>query len=210
MMRAGENAEAVKTLQDLVARNEGATMLWATLAQAEVAAGDREAGLATFSRAMNLFPRNIPLAVRYADALASAGRAKEAHTLLLDLFNAVEPTPEQIRQIALVASAAGDTGDAYYYMSEYHIGSGDLRLASQQLELALAAPNLTPVQRKRYAARLKEIRDFLTEEARRDRRKPEQDDSGQRGGRGSGGGRGQGRGAYLPGSAGPFTMSASP
>ena len=51
-------------------------------------------------------------------------------------------------------------------MSEYHIVSGDLPLAGKQLELALAAPDLTAVQRARFAARLKEIREVLTESKR--------------------------------------------
>jgi predicted Zn-dependent protease len=54
-------------------------------------------------------------------------------------------------------------GDAYFYMSEYHIATGDLQLAMQQLQLALAAPNLTTVQRQRFQARMDEIRDFLVE-----------------------------------------------
>jgi predicted Zn-dependent protease len=119
-------------------------------------------GIATYQRAVLLFPRNVPLSVRYAQALMAAGRAKEAHALLLDLFNNIAPTPEQIQLTALAASAAGDTGDAYFYMSEYHISSGDLPLAVQQLQLALAAPNLTSVQRQRFQARLDELRDFLS------------------------------------------------
>ncbi|RYH08375.1 MAG: hypothetical protein EON57_05460 [Alphaproteobacteria bacterium] len=67
--------------------------------------------------------------MRYAEALIEAGDASKAHQLLLDLFNNVAPTPEQVRLIALAASAAGDTGDAYFYMSEYHIASGNLMLA---------------------------------------------------------------------------------
>ena len=59
------------------------------------------------------------------------GRAKEAHAVLLDVFNNVVPTPEQIRLTALAASSAGDVGDAYYYMSEFHIASGDLPLAGK-------------------------------------------------------------------------------
>ncbi|MGB8327154.1 MAG: M48 family metalloprotease [Steroidobacteraceae bacterium] len=169
LMKSGDYRRAAEILRELVAKNQGATMLYATLGEALMASGDTRAGLAHFAQAMNLFPRNVPLAVRYAEALMQSGRAKRAHELLLDLFNNEAPTPEQIRLIALAASAAGDTGDAYFYMSEYHIGSGDLRLATQQLELALAAPNLTPVQRKRYSARLQEIRDFLTEEGRRGR-----------------------------------------
>ncbi len=54
-------------------------------------------------------------------------------------------------------------GDAYFYMSEYHIATGDLQLAMQQLQLALAAPNLTSVQRQRFQARADEIRDYLVQ-----------------------------------------------
>jgi len=85
----------------------------------------------------------------------------EAHTVLLDLFNNVSPTPDQIRLTAMAAAAAGDAGDAYYYMGEYDIAGGELMLAVQQLSLALQTPNLTQVQRQRFAARLKEIRDYL-------------------------------------------------
>ena len=87
--------------------------------------------------------------------------AKTAHAVLLDLFNNVAPTPEQIRFTALAASSAGDTGDAAYYMSEYHIATGNLPLSVAQLEMALAAPNLTGVQRSRFQARLDEVREAM-------------------------------------------------
>jgi hypothetical protein len=64
----------------------------------------------------------------------------------------------------MAASAAGDTGDAYYYMSEYHLSGGNLALANQQLELALAAPDLTSVQRQRFRARLIEVRGWMREQ----------------------------------------------
>ena len=82
------------------------------------------------------------------------GTVYRAHHLLLDVFNVIAPTPEQIRLTALAASAAGDTADAYYYMSEYHISGGDLMLATQQLELALASSRISNVQRQRFRARL--------------------------------------------------------
>ena len=81
--------------------------------------------------------------------------------MLLDLFNNVPPTPEQIRLTANTASAAGDTGDAYYYMGEYQIAGGNLQLAAMQYQLALASPNLTQIQRQRYQARLDEVREYL-------------------------------------------------
>ena len=148
-------------------------MLQASLGQAQLANGDNALALETYKGALSVSPRNVPLSVRYADTLMRVGRAAEAHDLLLDLFNNVAPTPEQIRLTALAASAAGDTGDAYYYMGEFHIASGDLLLATKQLELALAAPNLSSVQRARFNARLKEIRDYLAEDRPHRQRKKE-------------------------------------
>jgi beta-barrel assembly-enhancing protease len=159
---------AAQILTTLVEQHPNLILLYVALSQAQLAAGLTNDGLVSFSQNLKLFPRNVPLSVRYAEALMSNQQPKEAHRILLDVFNNVAPTPEQIRLTALAASSAGDTGDAYHYMSEYHIASGDLPLAVQQLELALAAPNLTSVQRQRFRARLEEIREALA--ASRDKR----------------------------------------
>jgi predicted Zn-dependent protease len=185
LLERGHPTEAAEILEPLVSQHEGVILLHAALGQAQVASGQIQDGLTTFEHAEALFPRNVPLTIRYSEALMKAGQAKLAHNLLLDLFNNVEPTPAEIRLTALAASAAGDTGDAYYYMSEYHISSGNLPLASQQLQLALAAPNLTLIQRERFQARLDEIRDVLANERRAQREQQAQDGSG--GGRRGGG-----------------------
>ena len=145
-------------------------MLQAALGQALFAAGQQQLARDGLRRALGIAPRNIPLTVRYAEVLLQMGGAKEAHQVLLDLFNNVPPTPEQIRLTALAASSAGDDGDAAYYMGEYHIASGDLSLAIKQLELALADPNITGVQRARFEARMKEVQEALVENNRRSRR----------------------------------------
>jgi predicted Zn-dependent protease len=150
-------------------------MLQSTLGQALMSSGDTDEALGTFRRALDLSPRNIPLTMRYSEALLKAGQAKTAHAVLLDLFNNVTPTPEQIRFTALAASSAGDTGDAAYYMSEYHIATGNLPLSVAQLEMALAAPNITAVQRSRFQARLDEVREVLfSDRKRRDTKEREQ------------------------------------
>jgi predicted Zn-dependent protease len=161
--RNNQAAAAAVTLRELVGKYPELTALYGALGQALQADHQSAAALAMFERANALFPRNVPLAVRYADTLMQTGHAKKAHELLLDVFNNTQPTPEQIRLTALAASAAGDTGDASYYMSEYHISNGDLALANQQLEMALASPNLTSVQRQRFRARLDEIREWMRE-----------------------------------------------
>lgn len=159
--RANHPTEAIHSLNQLIRAHEGLTLLYSALGQAQAKAGQQEAALATFRHAVALFPRNVPVTVRYAETLMAGNRAREAHTVLLDLFNNVPPSPDQIRLTALAASAAGDAGDAYYYMGEYQIAGGDLVLAAQQYQLALAAPNLTEVQRQRYRARLDEVREYL-------------------------------------------------
>jgi predicted Zn-dependent protease len=161
LMADNRPVEAEKILDKLTEQHEGLTLLHAALGQAQVKAGQTNDGVASLQHAVELFPRNVPVTIRYAEALMKAGRAAEAHTVLLDLFNNVPPTPEQIRLTALAASAAGDAGDAYFYMGEYQIAGGDLLLAAQQLTLALNSPNLTTVQRARYQARLDEVREYL-------------------------------------------------
>ena len=52
-------------------------------------------------------------------------------------------------------------------MAEYHIAGGDLPLAVNQLELALSVPNLTGVQRSKFSARLKELREAMPKERAR-------------------------------------------
>lgn len=163
-LKAGNSRAAIQLLQSLTHELPELPLLHAALGQAQYAAERSADGAATFERALAVAPRNVPLSVRYAEALMNSGEAKKAHQLLLDVFNFVAPTPEQIWLIARAASAAGDTGDAYYYMAELHIANGDLMLATSQLEQALAVPKLTDVQRKRFAARRDEIRSFLSEE----------------------------------------------
>ncbi|HYL01634.1 MAG TPA: M48 family metalloprotease [Steroidobacteraceae bacterium] len=168
--------EATGILGRLVQQHEGLTVLYSALGQAQAKAGHVGEALATFRHAEALFPRNVPVTVRYAETLMAAGRPGEAHTMLLDLFNIVPPTPDQIRLTALAASAAADPGDAYYYMGEYQLANGDLQLAIQQYQLALASPKISSIQRQRYRARLDEVREFLAST-----RKPRLTDNGDQG-----------------------------
>jgi predicted Zn-dependent protease len=150
------------------------------LGQAQLSAGHTQAALETLERARVLAPRNVPVTVRYGEALLQAGRPKRAHEVLLDLFNNVPPTQEQIRLTAIAANAAGDVADAYSYMAEYHLMGGDLMLAINQLELALSVPGITEQQRAKFVARLKEVREWLPKERNRAKPPGEQAPSGQR------------------------------
>src|SRR5690606_17181698 len=169
MMIAGQPEKAVPVFQKLRDTYPSVTQYHTALGQAQLLANQGDASLETLKRARELFPRNVAVTVRYAEALMRLGDAKRAHEILLDLFNVVPPTPEPARLTALAAHAAGDVADSYYYMSEYHVMSGDLPLAINQLQLALAVPKITSVQRARFEARLEEIQAALPKRVARQR-----------------------------------------
>ncbi len=170
---SGEAATAIPTLENLRATYPAVMRFHTALGQAQLAAGRTRDALETLERARNLAPRNIPVTVRYGEALLQAGRPKRAHEVLLDLFNNVPPTPEQVRLTAKAANAAGDVADSYSYMAEYHLMAGDLLLAINQLELALSVPNITQQQRSKFVARLQEMREWLPKERQNARQRGE-------------------------------------
>jgi len=75
-----------------------------------------------------------------------SGENKRAQLLLDDLFNVVEPTPDQTKMIAKAANAAGDLADSYYYMSFYYVMSGDLRMSGRAIcKWPWGLPGLDPL-----------------------------------------------------------------
>jgi predicted Zn-dependent protease len=151
-------AAAIADLQDLVHDFPKVTQFYGALGQAYAANNQYKESAAVLERAMILFPRNVPITIRLAETLMHSGDNKRAHMVLLDLFNNVEPTPDQTRLIARAASTAGDYADSYAYMAEFYLMTGNLMMASNQLQLALTLPGLDAVQRARYSARLEEVR----------------------------------------------------
>lgn len=160
-LQQGEFAAATQAFRELISTDPGVIAFHSGLAQAQMGGGEYEQAFDTFERAMKLFPRNVPLTIRYAEALMQQQRFKEAHRILLDLLNIVPPTPEQVRLIARAASAAGDTADAHYYMAEFHLMGGDLMLATDELRIALSIPGLDAVQKARFRSRLDEIQEII-------------------------------------------------
>ncbi len=173
LMLSGQAAKAVPIFQRLRDADPTVVQYHTALGQAQLLAGKGESSLTTLKRAGELFPRNIAVTVRYAEALMQLGDSKRAHEILLDLFNVVPPTPEQAKLTALAANAAGDVADSYFYMSEYHLMSGDLPLAINQLQLALAVPKISDVQRARFEARLEEVQQALPKRAPRRAAQPD-------------------------------------
>lgn len=163
-LRAGRNDEANRIFEELRDNDEKVIAYHIGLGQAQLQMDNHAAALATFERAFELFPRNVPLVVHYAEALLQLEQPAKAHKILLDLLNNVPPTPEQVRLIARAAEGAGDTAEAYYYMGEYSIMIGDLAQAVQFLRQALKLPELQEIQRMRFEARIDFLQEYMSEE----------------------------------------------
>ena len=170
---------AIADLQELVREYPKVTQFYGALGQAYLANNQFKESTATLERAMTLFPRNVPITIRLAESLMHSGDNKRAQLILDDLFNQVEPTPNQARLIAKAANAAGNVADSYYYMADFYLMNGDLVSASTQLQLGLGLPNLNPIQRARISAMLEEVRAAMP----KNRKNQVADDSGTGNGR---------------------------
>ena len=162
--RAGRHVEATRIFEELLANDQGVIAYHIGLGQTQFALEMLDRGTDTFERAVELFPRNVPLVIHYGEWLVQLGQAEKAHDMLLDLMNNVPPTPEQVRLLARAANDAGETAEAYYYMAEYRLMTGDLIGGIGFLRRALSVPNLEEIQRIRFEARIDFIREFMTEE----------------------------------------------
>lgn len=163
-LRAGRNAEANRIFEELANKKPEVIAFHIGLAEAQLALEAIDDSRKTFDKALELFPRNVPLTIHFAEALIKLGDATTAHEILLDLLNNVPPTPQQVRLIARAAIEAGEIAEAHYYMAEYRFMIGDLVGGVNFLRRALNVPELEEIQRIRFEARIDFVRDFMTEE----------------------------------------------
>jgi predicted Zn-dependent protease len=149
---------AIPDLQTLLREYPKVTQFYDALGQAYLLNGQLKDSKEVLDKAINLFPRNVPITIRLSETLMHSGENKRAQLLLDDLFNFVEPTPDQTKLIAKAAKEGGDLADSYYYMSFYYVMNGDLKMSATQMQLALSLPGLDAIQRARFSARLDEIK----------------------------------------------------
>lgn len=172
-------AAAIPDLKSLLHEYPKVTQFYGALGQAYMMNNQPKESQEVLDKGLDLFPRNEPITIRLSETLMRSGQNKRAQLLLDDLFNVVEPTPDQTKLIAKAASDAGNLADSYYYMSYFWVMTGDLKMSAAQLQLALALPGLDAIQRARFSARLDEIKAALS----KDRKNTVADDNGNGEGR---------------------------
>lgn len=154
LSRIGLDDDAQRQFEKLTEEHPSVIAFRIGEAESQLKNGQVDAALETYDNAIKLFPRNVPLTNSYTDALILAGRAEEAHNILLDLLNHSSPTPEQFRLIAQAANAYGDMGNAHHYMSHYYSSVGNYSDALAQIQMALESPDLNTVDRARFESEL--------------------------------------------------------
>jgi len=155
---------ALGIFEDLLENDKSVIAYHIGLGQTLVALDQTSDATKVFERALELFPRNVPLVIEYGERLLEMRQPEKAHALLLDLLNNVPPTPEQVRLIARAANQAGEEAESYYYLSEYRLMIGDLTGGINYLQQALRLPDLQEIQRARFEARIDFIQEFMNEE----------------------------------------------
>ena len=163
-MRDGQHRAANRIFEELANKEPEVIAYHIGLADSQLAMEQIDESVATYERALELFPRNVSLTIEYAEALLRLGQPEYAHEILLDLLNNTPPTPDQVRLIATAADRAGEFAEANYYMAEYRFMIGDLVGGVTFLQRALQTPDLQEIQRIRFEARIDFIREFMTAE----------------------------------------------
>ena len=157
LQKAGHYDAAVKAMRALATEYDDVIAFRIGLADAQIHAGDMQAGDDTYAAAMKLFPDSAPLILSYANDLIDVNQPRKAIDLLLPLSIASHSEPEAIHLLAKAYDKAGNSGDSHYYMSEYYLVNGLPSAAVDQLRIALATPGIDDVQTQRYRARLHRV-----------------------------------------------------
>ena len=156
MQKAGRYDDAVKAMRTLATQYDDVIAFRIGLADAEIHAGNLQAGIAAYADAMKLFPDSTPLILSYANDLIDANKPKHAIDLLQPL-SLTSDEPDAVHLLAKAYDKAGDSGDSHFYMSQYYMVNGLPAAAVDQLRIALTTPGIDSVQKQRYRARLHRV-----------------------------------------------------
>lgn len=124
--------------------------------------------LTILADALRESPGNYPLTLFYAQALLDHGKPAQALQLLEPQLQGHD---QDVRLYKLLARGAGESGKkslGHAYLAEYYYSSGQPESAMQQLQIALRDRDMDYYLNARISARLKEIREEVTELRKRE------------------------------------------
>jgi predicted Zn-dependent protease len=128
--------------------------------------GNHAEGLQIYTKAQSLFPDYRPVALGYAQALLTAGKAGEARQLLRRYISHHEPDLAYYDLLADAEGKAGSQVEAHIATAEGFYLEGETELACKQLRFAQRSAQVDHYQRERIEARLKTWADEVAEEVK--------------------------------------------
>ncbi|MBB1075836.1 M48 family metallopeptidase [Rhodoferax sp. 4810] len=164
LTRDGQFAAARREVAKLLADNPNQVELIVLNAELDRHTGSLTKALRDLKTAVANAPRSWALADAYA-AMQMAANQPAAALITLERFNRLRPDITAV--YGLMADAAGRAGkrlQTYRYRAEQLYHQGDIKLAVNQLELALKQPTITPYLAERLQARLKELKELADEQ----------------------------------------------
>jgi predicted Zn-dependent protease len=130
------------------------------LADIEMAAGNLDKALFILEDNLELYPQDRVLTRRYAEALILAGRPRDALDAL-DAYAKYQPLDADMYKMQAQAhEAIGDRRGAHAALAEHYYHNGQLLMATQQLEIALATAGTGDFYAdSKIEARLRQLQD---------------------------------------------------
>ncbi len=165
LILAGKAREARPLVERLASRHPEEVPYLLLQGRLELEEDRPGAALATYRRALRLYPHHYALTAAYAEALLRAGRPEQARELLRDYLRYREPTPLLYRLLARAEAGAGRPVEAQLSLAELAYLEGRLAEAVAHLERALRLTPPEDLRRlARIRARLKSLRRALAQE----------------------------------------------
>jgi predicted Zn-dependent protease len=155
LMRSGQPEAARELFMQLVQQQPEQLYFRLALARAQLAGKSPKDSIPTLEQAQARFPRSLPLAATYAEALLRFNRPADARRRILAIDGALSGSlPDMHRLLAVAAQDLGWKAEALFRMAEYHHLQGDYKSAMDQLEAALRLPDINANDKARAEAQL--------------------------------------------------------
>lgn len=140
------------------------------LAQVERAADNLPRALGIIDEGLRSTPDARPLLLAKVDYLELGGRFAEAVPLLERLVKQSPQNPRLYKRLAQAQGRIGKQSQGYANMAQHYYLNGELKLAVQQLEVAMRGPRENDFQSAKLAALLKTYKQELQDQERAQRK----------------------------------------
>jgi beta-barrel assembly-enhancing protease len=161
LARLGQSEQALGVLAPVLEAYPRQANLLLLKGQIELFARNHDAALATFSRALELYPRYAPAIFAKADALITVGRPEAAREVLIGHEQALGTRLQTYNLLAQAARDSGNMPEASFQMANFLFLRGNSGGAIGQLDAGLRLDNLSPAERARLSAKREEVRATL-------------------------------------------------